>query len=309
MVRPSSSRRSRVYWTHSVRDLVQKNEIVKMLTLQVSLGLDESDSTKSTLDVYRKYFETPFVNATRKYYQDESRQFLAENSVIEYMKKVRNVPNVQQLRHLAKLLQAEIRLLEERQRVSLYLLTEITNPLMKCCEGALVADHSTILRDEFQVLLDNENREDLGRMYKLLARIPDGLDPLRSRFEAHVRKAGLAAVEKVAADGENMEPKVYVESLLEVHTRYQELVQKQFNGESEFVRSLDNACREFVNRNVMCKSASTKSPELLAKYTDALLRRSSAKVSEEDDMETALAQIVSIPTFSNLRSLLTCHVR
>jgi len=54
----------------------------------VSLGLDENDSTKSTLDVYRRYFEIPFLEATTTYYQVESKQFVAENSVVEYMKKV-----------------------------------------------------------------------------------------------------------------------------------------------------------------------------------------------------------------------------
>ena len=184
---------------------------------------------------------------------------------------------------------------EEREHVPLYLLNEIMNPLLKTCESTLIGNHATLLRDEFQALLDDDRREDLGRMYKLLSRIPDGLDPLRSRFEAHVRKAGLAAVEKVATDSDNIEPKVYVEALLEVHLQYHELVNKAFNGESEFVRSLDNACREFVNRNKVCKSGSTKSPELLAKYTDTLLRKSSAKLTEEDNIEKLLAQIVSVP--------------
>lgn len=34
-------------------------------------------------------------------------------------------------------------------------------------------------------------------MYKLLSRIPEGLEPLRKKFEDHVKKAGLAAVEKI----------------------------------------------------------------------------------------------------------------
>jgi cullin 1 len=54
----------------------------------VSLGLDENDSTKPTLDVYRKFFEHPFLQATTVYYQVESKKFVAENSVVEYMKKV-----------------------------------------------------------------------------------------------------------------------------------------------------------------------------------------------------------------------------
>src|ERR1700733_11985315 len=93
--------------------------------------------------------------------------------------------------------QAEARLEEEKRRAPLYLLNEIISPLMNECEKALIADHSPILRDEFQVLLDNDRVEDLCRMYKLLARLPEGLGPLRAKFEPYVRKAGHVAVEKV----------------------------------------------------------------------------------------------------------------
>lgn len=189
--------------------------------------------------------------------------------------------------------QAEARLEEERDHVPLYLLGEIMHPLMKTCNIALIADHMKILREEFQVLLENDRIEDLGRMYKLLLRVPEGLDPLRSRFEKHVVTAGKIAVAKVAnAGGENLEPKAYVDALLAVHTQYSDLVNSAFDGESEFVRSLDSACREFVNHNQVCEKATNRSPELLAKYTDTLLKRT-AKTAEDDDLETLLTQIVS----------------
>jgi cullin 1 len=241
----------------------------------VSLGLDENDSTKSTLEVYRFYFEKPFIAATKAYYTNESTRFVAENSIVEYMKK------------------AEARLEEEKERVGLYLHNDILKRLMDTCNEALITAHSALLRDEFQVLLDNERKDDLARMYNLLSRIKDGLEPLRNRFETHVRKAGLAAVEKVAANGENFEPKVYVDALLEIHTKYQQLVNNAFTGESEFVRSLDNACKEFVNRNQICKSSSTKSPELLAKYTDQLLKKG-AKAADESELEEMLVQIMVV---------------
>ncbi|KAF1850628.1 Cullin-domain-containing protein [Cucurbitaria berberidis CBS 394.84] len=257
-------------------ETIEQSHIKSIVDSFVSLGLDEADSSKSTLDVYKEHFENPFLAATAQYYDNESKQFLAENSVVEYMKK------------------AEARLEEEKERVPLYLLNEIMSPLMRTCEQSLITNHSQALREEFQILLNNDQQDDLGRMYKLLARIPEGLDPLRTQFETHVRKAGLNAVDKLAQEGDSLEPKTYVEALLEVHTKYQDLVNKAFNGESEFVRSLDNACREFVNRNKICKSGSNKSPELLAKYTDTLLKRSSAKMSEEDDMEKLLTQIMTV---------------
>jgi cullin 1 len=164
---------------------------------------------------------------------------------------------------------------------------------MKCCENALIAKHATTLRDEFQLLLDNDREDDMARMYKLLARIPEGLDPLRTRFELHVRQAGHLAVEKVAGQGDGLDPKAYVDALLEVHTQYSALVQKAFTGESEFVRSLDNACREYVNRNKVCEKKSSKSPELLAKHSDNVLKKST-KATEEDNMEKLLDQCMTI---------------
>jgi cullin 1 len=256
-------------------ETIEQSQIKSIVDSFVSLGLDDTDPTKSTLDVYRSFFEKPFLAATRTYYEEESRQFVAENSVVEYMKK------------------AEARLDEEKARVGLYLHPDIAKHLTETCLDVLVTAHSELLRDEFQPLLDNERQDDLARMYRLLSRIKDGLDPLRTKFEAHVRKAGLAAVEKVAAEGESFEPKMYVDALLSVHTRYHSLVKEAFNGESEFVRSLDNACREFVNRNKICKSGSTKTPELLARYTDSLLKKGS-KAAEESELEEMLVQIMTV---------------
>ncbi|KAG6000568.1 hypothetical protein E4U54_001369 [Claviceps lovelessii] len=257
-------------------ETIEHGQIKQVVDSFVSLGLDEADPSRSTLEVYRYHFERPFLAATTDFYQAESKQFLAENSVVEYMKK------------------AQARLQEEEERVSMYLHLDIAVGLKKACNVALIADHSTLLRDEFQVLLDNDREEDMARMYNLLSRIPDGLEPLRTRFETHVRKAGLAAVQKVqSSEGDKLEPKIYVDALLEVHSQYQLLVKQAFNDEPEFTRSLDNACREFVNRNEVCKLSSSKSPELLAKYTDVLLRKSSTSI-EEADLERTLTQIMTV---------------
>ena len=257
-------------------ETIEQSKIKSVVDSFVSLGMDEADSTKPTLDIYRFYFERPFLQATRVYYQQESARFVAENTVVDYMKK------------------AEARLEEEKNRVGLYLHSDIMLALMRTCLDVLVTGHSTLLRDEFQVLLDDNRQEDMARMFRLLSKIANALEPLRTKFEAHVRRAGLAAVDKIATDSEeNLDQKVYVEALLGVHTQYQKLVDEAFDSEADFVRSLDNACKEFVNRNKVCKTGSTKSPELLAKYTDTLLKKS-GKSAEESDVENALTQIMTV---------------
>ena len=258
-------------------ETIEHNQIKQVVDSFVSLGLDESDPSRTTLEVYRFYFEKPFLEATRTFYAAESKQFLAENSVVEYMKK------------------AEIRLKEEEDRVSMYLHPDIAIHLKKECNQVLIADHAALLKDEFQSLLDTNREEDMGRMYLLLARIPDGLEPLRAKFENHVRRAGLSAVQNVmGTDADRLEPKVYVDALLEVHTQYQGLVKRAFANEPEFTRALDNACREFVNRNDVCKAGgANKSPELVARYTDVLLRKGTVAI-EEDQLEIALTQIMTV---------------
>lgn len=257
-------------------ETIEHGQIKQIVDSFVSLGLDEADTSKSTLDVYRFHFERPFLVATKEFYQSESKQFVAENSVVEYMKK------------------AEVRLAEEEERVSMFLHQDIAIPLKKACNQALIADHSVLLREEFQVLLDNDREDDMARMYNLLSRIPEGLEPLRTRFETHVRNAGLSAVQKVnSSEGDKLEPKVYVDALLEIHSQYRGLVKRAFKEEPEFTRSLDNACREFVNRNEVCVAGSSKSPELLAKYTDVLLRKSSTSI-EEAELERTLMEIMTV---------------
>ncbi|KAG0037208.1 hypothetical protein BGZ82_002969 [Podila clonocystis] len=254
---------------------VETGLLRNVVTSFVSLGLDENDSKKTTLEIYRDFFEKPFVSATEVYYKMESEKFLSENSVTEYMKK------------------AEARLAEEESRVQMYLHASTHKPLIQTCETVLVKGHTEIIWEEFQNLLNQDKQDDLFRMFSLLLRIPEGLDPLRARFEAHVRKAGLSAIEKIATDADALEPKVYVDALLEVHKKYNDLVQTAFRGEAGFVASLDKACREFVNRNKICKSSTSKSPEQLARYCDSLLRKS-AKNPEESDLEDILNSIMTV---------------
>lgn len=93
------------------------------------------------------------------------------------------------------------------------------------------------------------------------------------------------------------EPKVYVSTILDVHKKYNALVLIAFNNDSGFVASLDKACGRFINNNAVTRiaSSSNKSPELLAKFCDVLLKKSS-KNPEEAELEDTLNQVVSVCT-------------
>ena len=258
-------------------DVIDTSMIKSIVDSYVSLGLDETDPTKPTIEVYREFFGKPFLAATEVYYKVESEQFLAQNSISDYMKK------------------AETRLHEEEGRVELYLHQSSTSSLLLTCDNALIKAHCQFMQDEFPNLLEQDRQADMARMYKLLKRVTNGLAPLREKFESHVRRAGSDAVEKICPDNvdEGVDPKEYVNALLSVHKVYNALVGTAFQGDAEFIKSLDNACREFVNRNVVCKASSSKSPELLAKYCDNLLKKN-AKNADDLDVENTLQNIMIV---------------
>jgi cullin 1 len=187
------------------------------------MGQGEAATDKENLDVYRAKFQEEFVASTATYYQKESSDYLATQSVVDYMKR------------------AEQRLLEESNRVDLFLHPSTKKPLLAKTEDVLIKAHKEVLEGEFQGLIDGDRQDDLKRLYGLLSKITPGLDVVKKKFEVHVRKAGLGSVEKIApADGSVPEGKVYVDALLDVHKTYHALVLNAFRGDAEFVKCLDN---------------------------------------------------------------------
>lgn len=82
---------------------------------------------------------------------------------------------------------------------------------------------------------------------------------------------------------------MYVNTILQVHKTYHGLVSTAFKNDNGFVSALDKACGKFINTNSVTIASRNpmKSPELLAKFCDLLLKKSS-KNPEENELEEIL---------------------
>lgn len=257
-------------------DTVDPGLLKKVVDSFVSLGIDETDTNKVCLDVYEEHFENPFINATKERYKQQSESFLAGSDILDYLKRV------------------EKQLREDEDRVEKYLNMRTRNALPSRCYPILIYKHAELIRGTFKNLLDCGKDEDLRHMYAVLSRIPQALNLLCKQFEEHVKKAGLMVISNLVAKGRaNVDPKAYVDALLEVYQKNAETVNTSFSGEAGFVASLDKACRGYINRNPATGSSSTKSLELLVKYADMLLKKKK-KIAEGDDLEGALNGVVRV---------------
>lgn len=250
----------------------------QVINCYVELGLNEDDpqAKGQNLKVYKDSFENQFLQDTEQYYTRESDYFLSNNPVTEYMKRV------------------EQRLNEEKKRVQVYLHESTQIPLASKCESVLIHKHLDAFRVEFQNLLNSDKNDDLARMYMLVSRTTDGLTDLKQALEQHINNQGQQAIDKCGETAAS-DPKIYVQTILEVHMKFNSLVMTAFSNDSGFVAALDKACNKFINSNCVTQASKneSRSPELLAKYCDILLKKSS-KNPEEAELEDTLNHVMIV---------------
>jgi cullin 1 len=100
---------------------------------------------------------------------------------------------------------------------------------------------------------------DLALLFKLVSRVPNATLELKRIVEDHIRQMGIDAIERVSATAINVsyilsfvfisyssnfvfcnqDPKLYVETILDIHSKFFKLVQEAFSSEQGFTAALD----------------------------------------------------------------------
>ena len=127
-------------------------------------------------------------------------------------------------------------------------------------------------------------------MYELVSRVEGGITPLQAAFQKYVTTVGEQAIELLT--GSKVKPQNFFDSSLNVWRTYNRIVVESFKREAGFISSLDKACKSFLNFNAITKNSNnpTKSPELLARYCDQLLKKGDSGSNE--NVEELFDQIV-----------------
>uniref|UniRef100_A0A8C1WJJ7 Cullin 2 n=1 Tax=Cyprinus carpio TaxID=7962 RepID=A0A8C1WJJ7_CYPCA len=210
----------------------------------------EQYKKKFPLKFYQEVFEGPFLTKTGEYYKQEASNLLQESNCSQYMEKVLG------------------RLKDEEVRCRKYLHPSSYAKVIHECQQRMVADHLQFLHGECQNIIRQEKRDDMANMYTLLRAVSSGLPHMIQELQVHIHDEGLRATSNLSQ--ENM-PTQFVESVLEVHSKFVQLINTVLNGDQHFMSALDK----------------------LAKYCDNLLKKS-AKGMTENEVEDKLTSFITV---------------
>ncbi|XP_030772061.1 cullin-3 isoform X2 [Rhinopithecus roxellana] len=237
-------------------EVVDRGAIRNACQMLMILGLEGRS-------VYEEDFEAPFLEMSAEFFQMESQKFLAENSASVYIKKV------------------EARINEEIERVMHCLDKSTEEPIVKVVERELISKHmKTIVEMENSGLvhmLKNGKTEDLGCMYKLFSRVPNGLKTMCECMSSYLREQGKALVSE---EGEGKNPVDYIQGLLDLKSRFDRFLLESFNNDRLFKQTIAGDFEYFLNLN-------SRSPEYLSLFIDDKLKKG-VKGLTEQEVETIL---------------------
>ncbi|XP_022795965.1 cullin-2-like [Stylophora pistillata] len=227
--------------------------------------------SKGALSLYEEVFEKSLLKETKEYYRRESAELHADNTCQAFISKV------------------DIRIQDEDLRTRKFFHPVSYSRVIRECEARMVEDYIPYLQIECRQMVQEENTQYLSKLFTLLKHIPRGLQAMVTELEEHITKTGLQAIKSVKVENG---PQQYVDELLGIHRKFSHLIKDTFRDDPAFISALDKACATIVNYRHDPKRSS-KSPELLAKYCDSILKKSTKNLSDAE-LDEKLGDIIII---------------
>jgi cullin 1 len=296
-----------------------------MLLHQVNLGVLAS-VVRSTVEwgvymdrpdaVYQAAFESRYLSHMADYYAHSSVSTDTPRDYFPYAYK----------RYLKEMsLAADI--LPTHTHTSTGSSTEGDSPVMRvshCLLSVLITTHRTALDASLSEIFRLCEADILHSVCGLYERLPGGIDVLAGVLRQTVMDEGRALAEQLGGDALR-KPKKYARVLLQLYDRYYALVEAVFTRESNdsspplpssgrgeaddgrVLHAFYEGVRYVLNSPSLYTGATRNiAPEMLAKYTDMLLRRGKVKLSE-DEIDTRLDRVMVLFRLCNNKDVFQAY--
>lgn len=223
-------------------------------------------------DVYVQDFEEHFVASSAEFYRVESERFLRTSDCHEYLRR------------------SERRLDEEHARVKEYLNARTEPRVVAVAETELLSRRIRAVlgmaNSGIRRMLADDKHDQLALVYKLYRRVDGGLATVKEMMAEHIKEEGKALV----TDPEKgKDPMAFVEGLLRMKAKHDDVIRLAFGGDRAFVNALHQAFEHFVNLN-------SRAPEYISLYVDERLRKG-LKEATEEEIEASLDRAMSLFRF------------
>ncbi|KXS20409.1 Cullin-domain-containing protein, partial [Gonapodya prolifera JEL478] len=223
--------------------------------------------------LYIEEFEKAYLLETRQYYSKEAAEAVALQNISGFMH------------------EASKRLAEEAERSRKYCDKSSIDRIVKECELQYLSAHKGRIYAEFETMIARERFEDCSLAHRLLSRIPDDAVPLLEIYQGYIASTGRTMVIRMGS-GVTKDPREYVDSLIQLQKRYMDVSNTVFAGNAAYIAAVDKALGTIVNDS--SSNPHAQSSEVLARYCDLLLKKSTKIALADAEVETKLGSLITI---------------
>jgi cullin 1 len=239
------------------------------------------------LQAYEKAFEESFKNESKIYYLKKAQEWIGTDSTPQYLIKTEAAINA------------------EVTRVGAYLIPSTEPKIKRIVIDTLLKEQETTLLERegsgMRALLRDDRRDDLARVYRMFKEVEgdDGLPPIASMVQQHITQEGKMILDKRHASLEEGDGKDaltdpwFITALLDLHEKYRNLIQIQFQGHNHFQKALKVAFETTINTDV----GKHTNAELLSTYADSVLKTGGEEKLTESQIDDVLEKVVQLFSF------------
>lgn len=283
--------------------LIDRDMMKSISYMLVELSAGSHDSC------YVEEFEDEFLAETASYYKQESQNYIVQCTCPDYVKKAENRLKEEEIRAISYLAPGSLEkllnvvecelitthaagLIDMERSGCARMFADITESSSGASSGSSSSDSGSssgvMEMGAFEASEGGQGvgstemggasggrEDDLCRMYTLLGRVPSTLDQLRNSMYVYLKEAGVKILEESNANAASRNPVRFVQSLLNLKSKFDYIVEKCFRGDKKAGKKLREAFEFIVNQNNRCSA-------FLSDYVDDLLRNALKEISESD---------------------------